>query len=168
MFTILDYTSALEYSIIRRYTNIVYYYYYIGLVFLKSMFETALNKNIIPHTWKLANIVPIPKPNNDRDKVTSYRTISLLSVNTDTGEEPTSLHNSKHTHHTHATQVQNATLYSDGTTHFKQHRSKGVQLNGSLYMNNHYSTGYEHIFQHNKHTHTNQKAATDQDSRHNH
>ena len=28
MFTILDYSSALEYSIIRRYTNIVYYYYY--------------------------------------------------------------------------------------------------------------------------------------------
>ena len=28
MFTILDYSSSLEYSIIRRYTNIVYYYYY--------------------------------------------------------------------------------------------------------------------------------------------
>ena len=28
MFTILDYSSALEYNIIRRYTNIVYYYYY--------------------------------------------------------------------------------------------------------------------------------------------
>ena len=28
MFTILDYSSALEYSIIRRYTYIVYYYYY--------------------------------------------------------------------------------------------------------------------------------------------
>ena len=27
MFTILDYSSALEYSIIRRYTTIVYYYY---------------------------------------------------------------------------------------------------------------------------------------------
>ena len=26
MFTILDYSSALEYSIIRSYTNIVYYY----------------------------------------------------------------------------------------------------------------------------------------------
>ena len=26
MFTILDYSSALEYSIIWRYTNIVYYY----------------------------------------------------------------------------------------------------------------------------------------------
>ena len=27
MFAILDYSSALEYSIIRCYTNIVYYYY---------------------------------------------------------------------------------------------------------------------------------------------
>ena len=44
------------------------------------MFKTALNKNIIPHTWKLANIVPIPKPNKDTDKGTSYRPISLLSV----------------------------------------------------------------------------------------
>ena len=52
----------------------------LGLAFLTSMFKTALNKNIIPHTWKLANIVPIPKPNNDTDKGTSYRLISLLSV----------------------------------------------------------------------------------------
>ena len=44
------------------------------------MFKTALNKNIIPHTWKLAIIVPIPKPNKDTDKGTSYRPISLLSV----------------------------------------------------------------------------------------
>ena len=44
------------------------------------MFKTALNKNIIPHTWKLGNIVPIPKPNKDTDKGTSYRPISLLSV----------------------------------------------------------------------------------------
>ena len=44
------------------------------------MFKTALNKNIIPHTWKLANIVPIPKPNKDTDKGTSYRPISLFSV----------------------------------------------------------------------------------------
>ena len=29
------------------------------------------------------------------------------------------LHNSKHTKHTHATRVQNTTLYSDGTTHTK-------------------------------------------------
>ena len=50
----------------------------LGLAFLTSMFKTALNKNIIPHTWKLANIVPIPKPN--KDKGTSYMPISLLSV----------------------------------------------------------------------------------------
>ena len=34
----------------------------LGLAFLTSMFKTALNKNIIPHTWKLANIGPIPNP----------------------------------------------------------------------------------------------------------
>ena len=52
----------------------------LGLAFFKSMFKTALNKNIIPHTWKLANIVPIPKPNKDTNKGTSYMPISLLSV----------------------------------------------------------------------------------------
>ena len=91
----------------------------LGLAFFTSMFKTALNKNIIPHTWKLANIIPIPKPNKDTDKGTSYRPISLLSVIADTGEESSSLHNSKHTKHTHATRVQNTTLYSDGTTHTK-------------------------------------------------
>ena len=44
------------------------------------MLKTALNTNIIPHIWKLANIFPIPKSNKDIDKGTSYRTISLLSV----------------------------------------------------------------------------------------
>ena len=50
------------------------------LAFLTSMFKTALNKNIILHTWKLANIVPITKPNKYTDKGTSYKPISLLSV----------------------------------------------------------------------------------------
>ena len=44
------------------------------------MLKTAFNKNIIPHTWKWANIVAILKPNKDTDKGTSYRPISLLSV----------------------------------------------------------------------------------------
>ena len=52
----------------------------LGLAFLMSMFKTALNKNIIPHTWKLTNIVPIPKPKKDTHKGTSYRPISLISV----------------------------------------------------------------------------------------
>ena len=49
------------------------------------MFKTALNNNIIPHTWKLANIVPIPKP--DTDKGTSYRPISIFSVIANTLEK---------------------------------------------------------------------------------
>ena len=61
----------------------------------------------------------------------SYRPISLLSVISDTGEEPSSLHNRKHTKHTHTTRVQNTTLCSDGTTHIKQHSSKWIQPNSS-------------------------------------
>ena len=38
----------------------------------------------------------------------------------------------KHIKHTNAIRVQNTTLNSDGTTHNKQHRSKGVQTNGAL------------------------------------
>ena len=49
-----------------------------GLAFLTSMLKTDLNTNIILHLWKLANIVHILKPN--KDKGTSYRLISLLSV----------------------------------------------------------------------------------------
>ena len=59
----------------------------LGLAFLTSMFKTALNKNIIPDTWKLANIVHIPKPNKDTDKGTSYRPISLLTVIANTLEK---------------------------------------------------------------------------------
>ena len=36
---------------------------------------------------------------------------------------PPYLHNSEHTKHTHETRVQNTRLYSDDTTHIKQHRS---------------------------------------------
>ena len=52
----------------------------IGLAFLMSMLKTILNTNIILYIWKLANILPMPKPNKDIDKDTSYRPISLLSV----------------------------------------------------------------------------------------
>ena len=58
----------------------------LGLAFLMIMLN-ALNTNIIPHIWKFANIVPIPKPNKAIDKGTSYRTISLLSVIAKTQEK---------------------------------------------------------------------------------
>ena len=78
------------------------------------MLKTALNNNIIPHTWKLTNIVPIPKPNKDTDKGTSYRPISLLSVITKSLEKSLI---SYITANIPCTRVQNTTLYSDGTTH---------------------------------------------------
>ena len=52
----------------------------LGLAYLTNMYNISLNNNIIPHTWKLANIIPIPKPNKDMNIGTSYRPISLLSV----------------------------------------------------------------------------------------
>ena len=142
----------------------------LGLAFLTSMFNTALNKNIIPHTWKLANIVPIPKPHKDTDNGTSYRPISLVSVIADTGEEPSSLHNSKHTKHTHATRVQNTTLYSDDTTLHTLNNTveKGYNQMAPPARTITVAFRYEQSFRHNKHTHTNKKAATDKHSRHNH
>ena len=50
------------------------------LAFLTSWLKTALNTNIIPHIWKLANIFRIPNPNKDIDKGTPYMPISLLLV----------------------------------------------------------------------------------------
>ena len=89
------------------------------------MLKIAVNTNIIPHIWKLANIVPSQNPTKT-DNGTSYRPISLLSVITKTLEKSLLPYI---TANTHAIQVQNTTLYSDGTTHIKQHRSKWVQPN---------------------------------------
>ena len=51
--------------------------------------------------------------------------IPPLSNCKDIGEEPSSLHNSKHTKQTHATRVQNTTLYSDGTHTLNNTVAKG-------------------------------------------
>ena len=91
------------------------------------MLNTALNTNIIPHIWKLANIVPIPIPNKNIN-----RPISILSVIAKTLEKsllPYITANKPNTLTQHGYKPQ--TLYSDRTTHSKQHRSKGVQPNGS-------------------------------------
>ena len=128
----------------------------LGLAFLTSMFKTALNKNIIPHTGKLANIVPIPKPNKD----TSYRPISHLSVIAKTLEKsllPYITENIPNTPMQHGYKTQHST-------------STALQT-----LNNTVAKGFNQMappartisFRHNKHTHTNQKAATDKHSRHN-
>ena len=119
----------------------------LGLAFLTSMFKTALNKNIIPHTWKLANIVPIPKPNKDTDKGTPYRPISLLSVITKTLEKsllPYITANIPNTPMQHGYKTQHSTVTALHT--LNQHRSRRVQPNGSPCTNNHCSTRYEPSF----------------------
>ena len=133
------------------------------------MFKAALNKNIIPHTWKLANIVPIPKPNKDTDKGTSYRPISPLSVIAKTLEKsllPYITANMPGTPMQHGCKTQHSTVTALHT--LNNTVRKRVQPNGSPCANNYCSTRYEQSFRHNKHTHTNQKAATDKHSRHNH
>ena len=141
----------------------------LGLAFLTSMFKTALNKNIIPHTWKLANIVPIPKPNKDTDKGTSYRPISLLSVIAKTLEKSllpyitaniqnTPMHHGYKTQHSTVTALH--TLNNTVAKGFNQMAPPARTITVAL------DSGQS--FRHNKHTHTNQKAATDKHSRHNH
>ena len=127
----------------------------LGLAFLTSMFKSALNKNIIPHTWKLANIVSIPNPNKDTDKCTSYRPISLLSVIAKTLEKSLLLYitaNIPNTHAQHGYKTQHSIVTA---LHTLNNHSKRVPPNGSPCANNHCSTRYERHFQQNKHTHTN-------------
>ena len=131
------------------------------------MFKTAHYKNIIPHTWKLANIVPIPKPNKDIDKGTSYRPISLLSVIAKTLEKSLLPYITANIPNT-PMQHEYKTLYSDGTTHTKLHRSKRVQPNGSPCANNHWSTHMSKAFDTINIYTLIRKAATDKHSRHNH
>ena len=141
----------------------------LGLAFLTSMFKTALNKNLIPHTWKLANIVPIPKPNKDTDKGTSYRPISLLSVIAKTLEKsllPYITANIPNTPMQHGYKTQHSAVTALHT--LNNTVAKGFNQMAPPCANNHCSTRYEQSFRHNKHTHTNQKAATDKHSRHNH
>ena len=70
--------------------------------------------------------------------------IPPLSNCKDTGEEPSSLHNSKHTKHQpmqHGYKTQHSTVTALHT--LNTHRSKMVQPNGSSCANNHCSTRYE-------------------------
>ena len=140
----------------------------LGLAFLTSMFKTALNKNIIPHTWKLANIVPIPKPNKDTDKGTSYRPISRLSVIAKTLEKrllPYIIANIPNTPTQHRYKTQHYTVTALHTVNntvakgFNQMTPPVRTITVALDM----SKAFDTI-----NIHTYQKAATDQHSMHNH
>ena len=51
----------------------------LAIQYLTDTLNLALKTNTIPQIWKLAKIIPIPKPNKDPNLGTSYRPISLLS-----------------------------------------------------------------------------------------
>src|SRR5688572_32368966 len=51
----------------------------LAIQYLTDLLNLALTHNIIPQIWKLAKIIPIPKPNKNPCIGTSYRQISLLS-----------------------------------------------------------------------------------------
>ena len=132
------------------------------------MFKTALNKNIIPHTWKLANIVPSQNPNKDTDKGTSYRPISLLSVIAKILEKsllPYITANIPKTPIQHGYKPQHSTVTAlhtlDNTVAkwFNQMAPPARTITVALNM----SKAFDTI-----NIHTNQEAATYKHSRHNH
>ena len=120
---------------------------------LTSMLKTALKTNIIPHIWKLANIVPIPKP--DIDKGTSYRPISRLSESAKTLEKSLLPYITANTPTQHGYKTQHSTVTALHTLNntvakgFNQMAPPARTITVALDMSK--------AFRHNKHTHTIQK-----------
>ena len=50
-----------------------------AIQYLTALLNLSLHTNTIPQIWKLAKIMPVPKPNKDQNQGSSYRPISLLS-----------------------------------------------------------------------------------------
>ena len=94
----------------------------LGLKYLTNIYNAALNDNMkIPHVWKLANIIPIPKPNKDINIGTSYRPISLLSVIEKKTYEKVILPYITQNIPNNTTRVQNQTFYKHSTTQHQQY-----------------------------------------------
>ena len=79
---------------------------------MTKLFNLSLNTNTIPQIWKRANIIPIPKPNKDKNLGPSYRPISLLSVIAKTLERvilPYITDNIPNIHHQHGFKKRHST-----------------------------------------------------------
>lgn len=50
-----------------------------AIKYLTNVLNMSLSSLIIPDIWKVAKIIPLPKPGKDLNKATSFRPISLLS-----------------------------------------------------------------------------------------
>ncbi|GBN00352.1 hypothetical protein AVEN_270121-1 [Araneus ventricosus] len=51
-----------------------------SLLKILGMLQQQLDSSVLPKAWKHTIIIPIPKPNKDKTKLTSYRPIALTSV----------------------------------------------------------------------------------------
>ena len=125
----------------------------------------ARNKpDITLTTTQVQEAIKQSKNNNkDIDKGTSYKPISLLSVIAKTLEKsllPYITSNIPNTPMQHGYKTQHSKVTALHTINNTVAKGSAKWL--------HCSTRYEQSFRHNKHTHTYQKAATDQHSRHNH
>ena len=151
-----------------------------GTRWMTDLINTIVKEGCIPDDWRKSTLVPVYKGKGDPLVCGSYRAIKLLeqamkvlervrcqlitcNLASCLEKEPLMPFSSCDKYKRKTKQRRRRC-----TTHIKQHRSKRVQPNGSPCANNHCSTRYEQSFRHNKHTHTNQKAATDKHSRHNH
>ena len=131
--------------------------------------------NITLTTTQIQEPITQSKNNNsqgpdkpDIDKGTSYRPISLLSVIAKTlvkSPLPYITANIPNTPTQHGYKTQHSTVKALHTVNNTVAKAFN-QIPPCA--NNHCSTRYEQSFRHNKHTHTYQKAATDQHSRYNH
>ena len=119
----------------------------LGLTFLTSMLKTALNTNIIPHIWKLAIIVLIPRSNKDIDKFTSYRPIPLLSVIAKTLEKSLLPYITANIPAQHGYKTQHSTVTALHTVNNTV--AKGFNQIAPPCANNHCSTRYEQGCRHN-------------------
>ena len=48
--------------------------------YMRRMFNLSLNLGYVPQVWKVAMVVPLPRPGKDLNTVGGYRPVSLLSV----------------------------------------------------------------------------------------
>ena len=48
-----------------------------AIQYLTKIYNLAIKTNALPHIWKLAKIIPIPKPHKNLGESFSYRPISL-------------------------------------------------------------------------------------------
>ena len=47
---------------------------------LSKLFNRSLSQGCFPACWKLANVIPVPKPGSLNSSPSGYRPISLLSI----------------------------------------------------------------------------------------